>query len=397
MRMSISRAMLALAGVGTLAVTVVALGQAGPEPAAARSAAPPVPRGRVVAPGRVEAVSEEIEIGVEIPGRIVALHVQEGDAVRAGQVLAELENADYRAQVAFAEARVAEVRAVLARTRNGSRAEELREAAAAVDQAEAVAEQARREAARRDVLAADGVIAREERDRATRDVAVADARLRALRERQALVEAGPRAEDHRQAEAALAAAVASLKEARARLAKTAIVSPIDGTVLRRRLRVGESVTPEVPGTSLYTVADLSRLRVRLDVDEHDVGAVALGQRAHVTATAYGDRRFEGRVIRVGRILGRKNIRTDEPRERVDMKILEVLVELDEGASLPIGLRVDATLLIETTAVNHEVAKSQRTHREAPGAGHAAPRGPAHWPRTSVRLRDLRGSAIDSGD
>jgi hypothetical protein len=97
------------------------------------------------------------------------------------------------------------------------------------------------------------------------------------------------------------------------------------------------------------VADLSRLRVRIDVDEHDIGAVALGQRAYVTAAAYGDRRFEGRVIRVSRILGRKNIRTDEPRERVDMKILEVLVELDEGASLPIGLRVDATLLTDSTA------------------------------------------------
>lgn len=237
---------------------------------------------------------------------------------------------------------------MLARTRNGSRAEELREAIAAVDQAEAVEEQARREAARRDVLAADGVIAREERDRASRDVAVADARLRALRERLALVEAGPRVEDHRQAEAALAAAIASLHEARARLAKTAIVSPIDGTVLRRRLRVGESVTPELPGASLYTVADVSRLRVRIDVDEHDVGAVGLGQRAYVTA-AYGDRRFQGRVIRVGRMLGRKNIRTDEPRERVDMKILEVLVELDAGASLPIGLRVDATLVTDSTA------------------------------------------------
>jgi HlyD family secretion protein len=349
MRMSISRGMLALAGAATVAATVVALGQAGPEPATARTATTQGPRERVVAPGRVEAISEEIEIGVEIAGRIVALHAQEGDSVRAGQLLAELENRDYRAQVAVAEARVAEARAVLARTRNGSRREERREAGAAVDQAEAVVEQARREAARREVLAADGVIAREERDRASRDVAVADARLRALRERLALVEAGPRVEDHRQAEAALAAAIATLHEARARLAKTAIASPIDGTVLRRRLRVGESVTPEVPGTSLYTVADLSRLRVRIDVDEHDIGAVALGQRAYVTAAAYGDRRFEGRVIRVSRILGRKNIRTDEPRERVDMKILEVLVELDEGASLPIGLRVDATLLTDSTA------------------------------------------------
>jgi HlyD family secretion protein len=82
----------------------------------------------------------------------------------------------------------------------------------------------------------------------------------------------------------------------------------------------------------------------VDVDEHDVGAVRVGHRAFVTATAYGSRRFEGRVIRIGRVLGRKNIRTEEPRERVDTKILETLVELDPGADLPIGLRVDATIV-----------------------------------------------------
>jgi len=56
---------------------------------------------------------------------------------------------------------------------------------------------------------------------------------------------------------------------------------------------------------------------------------------------YGERKFAGRVIRIGGMLGRKNIRTDEPSERVDTKILETLIELDAGASLPIGLRVDA--------------------------------------------------------
>jgi multidrug resistance efflux pump len=237
-----------------------------------------------------------------------------------------------------------DARALLARTRNGSRAEELRESRAALAQARAVEAQAVREAARRDALARDGVVAREEQDRAARDLEVARARLAELQERLALVEAGPRVEDHRRAEATVAAAEASLQQARAVLEKTLIRSPIDATVLRRRLRVGESVTPEVPGTSLYTVADVSRLRVRVDVDEHDVGDIAVGQRAHVTAVAYGERRFEGRVIRIGRVLGRKNIRTDEPRERVDTKILETLVELDAGADLPIGLRVDATIL-----------------------------------------------------
>jgi HlyD family secretion protein len=336
-----------LAGAATVAASVLALGAGGdgaPPPDSAGRTAVAALDGRVVGPGRVEPISEEIEIGVEVGGRITALTADEGDRVRAGQVLAELDHGDYRARLALAEARLADARAVLARIRNGARPDERREARAAVASAEAVEAQAEREAARRDALARDGVVAREDSDRAGRDLEVARARLGELRARLALVEAGPRAEDHRRAEADVAAAEAGVHEARARLAKMFIRAPIDGTILRRRVRVGETLSPEMPGVSLFTLADLSRLRVRVDVDEHDVGAVRVGQRVHVTAPAYAGRRFDGRVIRVGRVLGRKNIRTDEPRERVDTKILETLVALDPGADLPIGLRVDAAIL-----------------------------------------------------
>ena len=81
--------------------------------------------------------------------------------------------------------------------------------------------------------------------------------------------------------------------------------------------------------------------MRVDVDESDVAKPAVGAAAWVTAAAYGERKFAGRVIRIGGMLGRKNIRTDEPSERVDTKILETLIELNPGAKLPIGLRVDA--------------------------------------------------------
>jgi hypothetical protein len=77
------------------------------------------------------------------------------------------------------------------------------------------------------------------------------------------------------------------------------------------------------------------------VDESDVSKLKVGQRAYVTAEAYGDYKFWGSVIRVGRILGKKNIRTDEPSEHVDTKILETLVQLDPGQRLPLGLRVDS--------------------------------------------------------
>jgi len=89
------------------------------------------------------------------------------------------------------------------------------------------------------------------------------------------------------------------------------------------------------------MADDSTLRVRLDVDESDVSKLKVGQQAYVTAEAYGTRKFRGHVIRVGRILGKKNVRTDEPSEHVDTKILETLVELDPAQPLPLGLRVDS--------------------------------------------------------
>ena len=73
----------------------------------------------------------------------------------------------------------------------------------------------------------------------------------------------------------------------------------------------------------------------------DVADLALGQTAWVTADAYGTRRFSGRVIRIGETLGQKGIRTERPNERTDTRVLETLVELDAGTTLPIGLRVDA--------------------------------------------------------
>jgi HlyD family secretion protein len=79
------------------------------------------------------------------------------------------------------------------------------------------------------------------------------------------------------------------------------------------------------------------------VEESDVAKLCVGQPAFVTAEAYGKQKFD--VIRVGRILGKKNVRTDEPSERADTKILETLVELDPGQTLPLDLRVDGDVVV----------------------------------------------------
>ena len=82
------------------------------------------------------------------------------------------------------------------------------------------------------------------------------------------------------------------------------------------------------------MGDVASLRVRVDVDETDVSRVAEGQRVYCVAAAYPDQKFWGRVIRVARQLGHKNVQTDEPKEKVDTKIIETLVQLDPGRPPP---------------------------------------------------------------
>lgn len=342
--------------------------------AAYSQTAAPRPQGMIAAPGRVEPISEEIEVGAEIGGRIKDAVVEEGDAVSRGQILAVLENGDYQAQLssarsqqsaaaaqlASAEARLEQAQADLRRTQNGARGEERREARAAIEQAEATTRNAQLEFERRRVLHREGDISTEELNRAERDLRVAEARGKELSERFAFINADAREEDVARAEASVRLSQAQIREARARIGevearireaqarldKTFIRSPLAGIVLRKRLRAGESVSPESAAPSIFTLADTSVLRVRVDVDETDVGKLQIGQAAYVTAAAYGDKRFAGRVVRIGQVLGKKNIRTEEPTERVDTKILETLIELDANQRLPPGLRVDSFIVVD---------------------------------------------------
>src|SRR5262249_28865380 len=150
----------------------------------------------------------------------------------------------------------------------------------------------------------EAVISRAEMDNADQALQVAQAKVDSARERLSLIEAGSRAEEKAQADAQVALARAALDEARAVLEKTYVRAPIDGIVLRRHHRAGESVSTQFD-SPIVTLADRSRVRVRVDVDEADVARLRDGQRAYVTADAFGDRRFEGRVVRIGRILGKK--------------------------------------------------------------------------------------------
>ncbi|MEQ1885818.1 MAG: HlyD family efflux transporter periplasmic adaptor subunit [Bryobacteraceae bacterium] len=326
------------------------LAKAGPE-AEPKSVGPAENIRYVVAAGRVEPASEEITIGSELDGKLQSVPVEEGDTVRRGQVVGVLDNGHFAARIEIAKSDVREREAALERLRNGERVEVKREAAAAVREAEAAVEQARAERERREMLLRRGAISKAEFEVGDRDFRTAEARLDAVRERKNVADQQTRPEDIRRAEAELDRAKANVSEAEAMYAKTLLRSPVNGRVLRKYRKAGESVSAN-GSTPVLALGDLSTLRVRVDVDETDVARLHVGQKAYVTAEAYGEKHFTGQVVRIGQALGRKNVRTDEPSERVDKKILETLVELDKGQNLPVGLRVDAYL--EDAQVRPEV-------------------------------------------
>jgi multidrug resistance efflux pump len=333
-----------LVGVAPAGVETAVPGPAGT--GTARTIDPGQPAGMVwvAAPGRVEPVSEEMRLGFDIAGKITDVLVEEGDAVRRDQPLARLWDADLKAAVAAAEAALAAREAELEKVLSGARSMERKEARAALDEAITVMRQAKLEHERREKLLAGQVLAPEEEDRAEKEYLVSRQRVEAARQRFHLVDDPSRSEDIKRAWAQVDEARATLDRAKAYAAKAEIRSPIDGVVLRKHRRAGEMVSVSFD-TPVVPVGDISRLRVRADVDEKDIAKVREGQRAYMVADAYGERKFWGTVFRLARILGRKNVRTDDPAEKNDTRILEALIDLDEPG-LPVGLRVDVFVIVE---------------------------------------------------
>jgi HlyD family secretion protein len=296
----------------------------------------------VAGPGLVEPDSENVQIGSEMAGKLRSVLVEEGDHVKKGQLLAELVNDDYRAQVEQSRAQVREAEAAYQKVLNGSRQQERKQYSAQMLQAEAVETNAQADFERSRKLFEAGVISRQDMDHAQRDLEVAQEQYKGAVQQFHLIDDRSRDEDIAAAKAQLDMARAQLDANEAIYQKTFLRAPFDGTILRKRHRTGESVTnSSVTADPVFTLGDVSGLRVRVDVDETDVSRVADGQKVYVTAQAYPGQKFWGQVIRVAGQLGHKNVQTDEPKEKVDTKILETLVQLDPGVHLPVGLRVDA--------------------------------------------------------
>ena len=295
----------------------------------------------VVASGTVEAT--DADLGFQVAGRVLAISVGEGDAVRAGDELARLDTRELEAALEGARAQLDAVEARLAELERGARPQEVLTAEAVVRAAATRAEEARAEQERSTSLFAGGAISRQARDRTEAALAVANAALEQAEEQLALVQEGPRAETIRAQRAAVAQARSNVTRAEAALGYAVITAPFDGVVTVRHREPGEAVGPGAP---VLTLLDRSDRWVRIYVREDQMGLVRLGLAASIAADTDPDRTYTGEVVFIGSEaeFTPRNVQTAEERIKLVYPV-KVRITGDADFELKPGVPADVTLAV----------------------------------------------------
>jgi RND family efflux transporter MFP subunit len=238
-------------------------------------------------------------VSAKVPGRLAYLGVSEGSVVNRGDIIARLENADYDAQVAQADANLASLRTQLV-------------------EAQTERDQLERDAKRlRDMRSQNPrLISAQEIEQADSRLAQSDARVKS-------------------AQARIDAAAATLRFAHASFENTVIRAPFSGTVLKKEAEVGEVVAPSVGGGltrgAVVTIADLKTLEVEVDVNEAYIARVKKGQPARIQLDAYPDTSFRGQV---------RQVVPTADRQRATVQVKVSILDRDPRILPEMGSRVD---------------------------------------------------------
>jgi RND family efflux transporter MFP subunit len=242
---------------------------------------------KVSAEGRLSTYpGAEVTAAADFTGIVRGIAVKERDAVKRGQLLAEVRAEDVQAALEQAQGRVAEYDAEI--------------------------KLARYEQSRAGQLLRTGVGSRQALDKAERDLDAFGARR--------------------------AAALAETRRLRAVLNKARIVAPIDGVIIQRHIDAGEAVEP---GTPVATIADLSRVRIEAEVDEFDVARVRLGDTADIKAEGYLTT-WHGRVEEIPDNVATRRMKPQDPARPVDTRVLLIKIALNEDTPLKLGQRVEVS-------------------------------------------------------
>ncbi|MBC7349824.1 MAG: efflux RND transporter periplasmic adaptor subunit [Candidatus Aminicenantes bacterium] len=293
------------------------------------------------ATGTVE--SRTARISPRVSGRVLQVLVEEGQAVKPGQLLLELDHEYLDLQLRQAEAAVATARAQLELLRKGARSEDISQAEQQLKQAEVNLEQARNDAGRFRRLYEQGSITQRQKEEAETRLALAEAQHHQAQEALKKMKSLARPEEIEAAEARLRQAEAAVDLLKKNIEDSKVMSPVEGVVTEKAVEPGELVNP---GTTLVTISSLDPVYLWVYVTAKELGRVRLGGATEVTIDSFPGKIFEGRVVYLSpeAEFTPKNIQTREDRVKL---VFAVKIELPnpEGQLKP-GLPAEAVIRAE---------------------------------------------------
>ncbi len=288
--------------------------------------------------GNIEA--HESVVSFKVQGRIVELPVQEGQYVKQGDLLARLDNDDYRQQVSVDEATVATREAELDLAVAGSRVQEIQAAKQTLIDAQADMELKRTEFQRRQALLAEQGVSKEDVDSARTQLKRAQATYERVKHTYDQIVEGTRKEEIAVRRAHLESAREALKMSRVKLGYTVLSAPVSGVVLVRQAELGEVVSA---GTPVVTIADVDHLWMRGYLNEMDLGRVKWGQTATIRTDTYPNKPYKGRVSFISSQAEFTPKSVETHKERVTL-VYRIKIDLDNTEhELKPGMPADAVI------------------------------------------------------
>jgi multidrug resistance efflux pump len=307
---------------------------------------PPVPPARspfgkgVAGAGLVEAQTENISVGTNLPGIVTEVLVKVGQKVQVGQPLFRLDDRPLKAEWSVRKASLVSAEAQLKKLQNMPRVEEMPALEAKVEEARANLADQLDQAMRARRLAATRAIGAEERNRREQAAAMAREQLRKAEADLALMKAGAWKPDLTVAEAAIEQARAMLKQTETEIARLDVCALQDGQVLQVNVRPGEYVAAQ-GGQASIVLGKVSSLHVRVDIDEHDIPRFQEGMPAKAMLRGDPQQEFDLEFVRVEPYVIPKKSLTGDNTERVDTRVLQVIYAVkDTARRLYVGQQLD---------------------------------------------------------
>ncbi|HZV70352.1 MAG TPA: efflux RND transporter periplasmic adaptor subunit [Saprospiraceae bacterium] len=230
---------------------------------------------------------KEVKISSDVSGEIVELTIKEGDSIKAGQVLARIDQEAYASAVESAGANVNVSKSELSRSKSA-----VDNAKAQVEQMKSQVDAARRTNDRNKKLRADGVISAQDMENSQSTLDQLEANLRSADASYQSAVNGAKS-----AEYSVASSQANYKEISTNLHRTTILAPTSGIVSKLNVEKGERVvgTIQMTGTEMMRIANFNSMEVQVEVSENDILRVSVGDTADIEVDAYLDKKFKGVV------------------------------------------------------------------------------------------------------